>query len=292
MRQTYRTETIAKRGTTPHKLFSTAAAACLLFCTTTSVLAQTEFAGNLNTVSISDAAGTNSPPTAKFTYTQGTDTFSFDASGSSDSDGTITEYKWDFGDGSFATGATTTHQYQDLNKKDVTLTVVDNGNAISISQQSLQFQEMFNKAISFQPSTATVPNGYSVDNGKSFTVERNYGWTPYVGPGIVERNNPLSPGKEYDTLAFVYPTAKWEIAVNQGTYEVTVCVGDVRSPGAYDYNVQVEGTSFIDHEKTTLDNRWIEKTNVVAVADGKITLTFLNGRSNHDIAWLRINQLN
>jgi len=73
-------------------------------------LLNTEFAGSLNTVSISDAAGTNSPPTAIFTYTQDGDTFIFDASGSYDSDGSIVEYTWDFGNGSVDAGVTASLQ--------------------------------------------------------------------------------------------------------------------------------------------------------------------------------------
>lgn len=48
----------------------------------------------------------------------------FDGSGSSD-DGTITAYRWDFGDGASATGATATHTYEDTGTYVATLTVID-----------------------------------------------------------------------------------------------------------------------------------------------------------------------
>jgi len=49
----------------------------------------------------------------------------FDGTGSSDSDGTIISYEWDFGDGSTGTGATPMHTYSALGTYTVTLTVTD-----------------------------------------------------------------------------------------------------------------------------------------------------------------------
>jgi hypothetical protein len=55
----------------------------------------------------------------------------FDGTGSSD-DGSITEYFWDFGDGSTNTGSIVTYTYDAVGVYDVTLTVTDNdGNSAS-----------------------------------------------------------------------------------------------------------------------------------------------------------------
>ncbi len=55
----------------------------------------------------------------------------FDASNSSDSDGLITSYQWDFGDSSIGSGVTTTHLYVSEGIFSVALTVVDDGGASS-----------------------------------------------------------------------------------------------------------------------------------------------------------------
>ena len=96
-----------------------------------------DFSGSLKSVSITDAGGTNISPSAVIKFTQNKDTFVFDASGSADSDGSISQYKWDFGDKSTGTGVSATHLYIGAGTYPVTLTVVDNSGAVAVSQLSI-----------------------------------------------------------------------------------------------------------------------------------------------------------
>jgi PKD repeat protein len=55
----------------------------------------------------------------------------FDGTGSSDADGNIATYEWDFGDGTTDTGATPSHSYAVTDVYDVVLTVTDNDGDIA-----------------------------------------------------------------------------------------------------------------------------------------------------------------
>lgn len=143
MEKTNRITTIGKRGITTSRLLSTATVFCLIL-SATNALAQTEFNGSLKNVSITDAAGTNSPPMANFTYSQEGDIITFDAGSSSDSDGSITEYKWDFDDGTKSSGVTASHQDVQTTGFIATLTVVDNQGGVSILQQAIKTASALN----------------------------------------------------------------------------------------------------------------------------------------------------
>ena len=67
----------------------------------------------------------NQAPTASFTYTCDSADCDFDGTDSSDPDGSVVSYAWDFGDGGTATGATPSHDFVTSGTRDVTLTVTD-----------------------------------------------------------------------------------------------------------------------------------------------------------------------
>jgi subtilisin family serine protease len=98
--------------------------------------------GRINAYNAVTATGgggtpTNDPPLAAFTHSCTDLACSFDASGSSDGDGTIASYAWSFGDGASATGVTTSHTYAAGGTYLVTLTVTDDDDATAVASQNV-----------------------------------------------------------------------------------------------------------------------------------------------------------
>lgn len=79
-------------------------------------------------------------PTASFTAScsEQNTTCSFDGSASSDPDGTIQSWAWDFGDGSTGSGETTSHTYAESGTYTITLTVTDNDGKTASTSRTVQ----------------------------------------------------------------------------------------------------------------------------------------------------------
>jgi len=86
-----------------------------------------------------DPPTANQPPTADangpYTGTAGIPV-TLDGSGSSDSDGTIASYSWNFGDGTTGTGVAPSHTYAAAGSYTVSLTVTDDGGATNTDTTS------------------------------------------------------------------------------------------------------------------------------------------------------------
>jgi chitodextrinase len=110
----------------------------------TIVLKVTDNKGGVSTSEQTVTVGDNNPPVAVLTVMPATGTnltlFTFDASGSSDPDGGIKGYQWDFGDNKTAQGVGVTHKYIDAGDYDVQLTVKDTKNAETIAKKKVHVE--------------------------------------------------------------------------------------------------------------------------------------------------------
>ena len=79
----------------------------------------------------------NSAPTASFSSETDDLRLTVDGSGSSDAEGPVASYAWDFGDGSVADGVTASHEYAEAGTYEVSLTVTDSEGATDTVTQSV-----------------------------------------------------------------------------------------------------------------------------------------------------------
>jgi PKD repeat protein len=94
-----------------------------------------------DSVEITVASPTNTPPIAVIgaTITSGAAPLAvqFDSTGSADSDGSLTLYAWDFGDGSMGAGVAPAHTYTQPGHYTATLTVTDDGGAVATASKTI-----------------------------------------------------------------------------------------------------------------------------------------------------------
>ncbi|WP_448549873.1 PKD domain-containing protein [Thalassotalea fusca] len=83
----------------------------------------------------------NIPPSAQASINCSGLVCSFDGSSSQDTDGTITSYQWNFGDGSSSTGINANHSYAASGTYNVSLTVTDNEGATNVDSQSISVSD-------------------------------------------------------------------------------------------------------------------------------------------------------
>src|SRR5699024_2540852 len=131
----------------------------------------------------------NSAPVAAFSAETSGLSMSVDGSGSSDAEGAISEYAWDFGDGSAGEGVTAEHTYAEAGTYSVTLTVTDAAGATGSVTQSVTVEEPagggaevvvaeddFDRSESNGWGTAEEGGSWAVSGGSSeFSVEDGVG---------------------------------------------------------------------------------------------------------------------
>ncbi len=101
------------------------------------LLASTKFEGKLESVNITVNDDSNQAPIVDVSYVQDGLNVNFDASASNDTDGTIQDFIWDFGDGTQGKGEQIQHTYSSEDDFSVTVTAIDDANGITLYQLSV-----------------------------------------------------------------------------------------------------------------------------------------------------------
>lgn len=171
-----------------------------------------------NAVYVDGSIEPNRSPRASFTFTCAPPTCIFDAAGSHDEDGSISQYAWQFGTLATATGVNPTYEFPLTDGTyPVTLTVVDNGGASATSTQFVTIRlDELNPAGKFTYSCTQLTCSFS---GASITGtdgdDASYVWS--FGDG-----SPDATGK---VVSHTYAAA--------GSYTATLTVVDGTLSGSH-----------------------------------------------------------
>jgi len=116
-----------------------------------------------------DTGGNNAPnaviQNGPYTALEGVN-ISMSSSGSNDSDGSISSYAWNFGDGAISTSANPTHKYDNAGTYTVTLSVTDNDGASDSATTTATISSPAN-----QSPNAVIANGpYSASEGSNISM--------------------------------------------------------------------------------------------------------------------------
>ena len=129
-------------------------------------------------------------PTAAFTASVVNLAASFDGSGSTDPDGTIASYAWDFGDRTTGTGATPSHTYATAGTYQVKLTVTDNRGGTGSLTKPLTVttgplaQDTFTRTVTGGWGTANTGGAWTLSGSTSlFAVGSGVGTMSMSGAG-------------------------------------------------------------------------------------------------------------
>jgi len=136
--------------------------------------------------------------------------------GSSDPDGDVLTYAWDFGDGTTGTGATPQHTYADNGTYVVTLTVSDPAGAEATATTSVTVFNVNPTVNAFSGASILAHQTYA--GGGSFTDPGADEWTATVDYGDGDGARPLALSGTGFNLSHTYDHA--------GTFTITVTVTD------------------------------------------------------------------
>jgi uncharacterized delta-60 repeat protein len=142
--------------------------------------------------------------------------------------------------------------------------------------------------VNFQASGHATPAGYVADVGNTFGSRGNglsFGWDADITGNARNRASSTLNDFRYESLIKIQDR-KWEIAVPNGLYEVTLVAGDPDFTDSV-YQLNLEGTLALSGTPANR-TRWFKRTVNVQVDDGKLTLTSAAGSANNKIAFMDI----
>ncbi|WP_454301933.1 PKD domain-containing protein [Salana multivorans] len=187
----------------------------------------------------------NAAPVAEFSLAADRLRVDLDGSGSTDADGSITEYAWDFGDGQVGSGAVVSHEYATAGSYDVTLTVTDDRGATGAATRSVTVttpaepgvvlaRDVFARSVSNGWGSADVGGAWTIGSGVGarYSVESGSGTQVLHAAGASTRMNLADVSSDSTDLRF-------QLGVDRVPSANLLAYGVVRKVGSAEYASRV-----------------------------------------------------
>jgi hypothetical protein len=201
----------------------------------------------------------------------------------SDPDGDVVSFAWAFGDGGVGNVATATRTYTTAGTYRAIATAFDPAGAsaadtilITVTSPPVEPPPPPTEPppgavavrVNFQPATAAVPPGYSVDAGRKFDTTRGWGWDTSLSGKARGKN----PDLRLDSHLYITnpKAATWDVVLPNGQYRVTVVAGDPSGSGQH--RIALQGAIAIP-DVSTSDGQFATAAEVlVTVTDGRLRM--------------------
>lgn len=211
---------------------------------------------------LASPAAVNAAPVASFQTTCTDDSCSVDATDSSDADGSVVSYAWDFGDGGTASTKTASHTYKATGDYTITLTVTDDGGKTGQTTHSVHavvanrppvaafVSSCADLSCTFDASTSSDPDG----------TLASYTWA--FGDGSTatgaKPSHPFATGGSYNVVLTVTDDKG---ATDSVTHAVTVKAANQSPTAAFTstvagLKVSVDATASSDPDGTIASYAW------------------------------------
>ncbi|MCA8992137.1 MAG: FAD-dependent oxidoreductase [Planctomycetaceae bacterium] len=144
--------------------------------------------------------------------------------------------------------------------------------------------------INFAGANVRKVDGFLHDAGQPFDAQRGFGWSRDISANSRKRDRLDEIPR--DTFLFTRSDDIWTMNLPNGTYHVTVCVGD-SGHEQFGQNVTVNGSPLMRDVRT--ETGWfLEKSMEVEVTDGKLTIEIgmIDSNTNTCINWVQVQPVN
>jgi len=168
-------------------------------------------------------ASVNEPPVAQFDFEANNLTVVFNASASSDPDGSIANYSWTFGDNTLWYGQVVNHSYPANGTYVAALTVTDNGGAKNTTSKDVTVEKTAKPPVTSKPPTAVLKIVSIVELSVSVSGDRSTS-----APGTTIASYAWTFGDGASTTGIISS----HTYASAGVYDITLTVTD--SVGAKD----------------------------------------------------------